>query len=60
MKFITFILSVNLLLTACTNTYYIVRHAEKEVVSIGTTMSTPGDPALSDAGKKRAVVLKMN
>jgi 2,3-bisphosphoglycerate-dependent phosphoglycerate mutase len=58
MKFITFILTVNLLFTGCTNTFYIVRHAEKEVASADSTMSTPGGPFLSDAGKKRAELLK--
>ena len=35
--------------------YFIVRHAEKE--SPGSTMSTTGDPALSAAGKARAIEL---
>jgi broad specificity phosphatase PhoE len=58
MKSITLILSVNLLITGCTNTYYIVRHAEKEQPTSGSMMSTPGDPSLSDAGRTRAEVLK--
>ena len=47
-----------ILLTSCSHTYYIVRHAEKAVPSTGTTMSTPDDPILSDAGVKRAETLK--
>jgi broad specificity phosphatase PhoE len=38
--------------------YYIVRHAEKETVSAGTTMNTPNDPPLSAAGRVRAIELK--
>jgi phosphohistidine phosphatase SixA len=46
-----------LLLTSCSQTFYIVRHAEKEVASSSGTMMS-NDPPLSDAGKKRAEVLK--
>lgn len=38
--------------------YFIVRHAEKEVPSAGTVMTTPGDPPLSAAGKVRAIELR--
>jgi broad specificity phosphatase PhoE len=38
--------------------YYIVRHAEKETASPGTTMSTPNDPPLSAAGRVRAIELR--
>ena len=38
--------------------YYIVRHAEKETASAGTTMSTPNDPPLSAAGRARAIELR--
>jgi len=38
--------------------YYIVRHAEKETASPGTTMSTPNDPPLSAAGRARAIELR--
>ena len=38
--------------------YYIVRHAEKETASAGTTMSTPNDPPLSAAGRVRAIELR--
>jgi phosphohistidine phosphatase SixA len=47
-----------LILTSCSHTYYIVRHAEKAVPSAGATMNTPDDPPLSDAGTKRAEALK--
>ncbi|HKH59751.1 MAG TPA: histidine phosphatase family protein [Flavitalea sp.] len=47
-----------LILTSCSHTYYVVRHAEKAVPSAGVTMSTPDDPPLSDAGTKRAEALK--
>jgi len=38
--------------------YYVVRHAEKETASTGTTMSTPNDPPLSAAGRVRAIELR--
>ena len=38
--------------------YYIVRHAEKETASAGTTMSTPNDPPLSAEGRVRAIELR--
>jgi broad specificity phosphatase PhoE len=38
--------------------YYIVRHAEKEAASTGTTMNTPDDPPLSAAGRVRAIELR--
>lgn len=49
---------VTLFLTSCTQTYYIVRHAEKAVPSMGPTMSTPDDPPLSEVGFKRAEALR--
>jgi phosphohistidine phosphatase SixA len=52
------LLTSTLLLTACSHTYYIVRHAEKAVPSAGVVMSTPDDPPLSDVGAKRAEALK--
>lgn len=48
-----------LILCSCGSVkYYIVRHAEKETASPGTTMSTPNDPPLSAAGKVRAIELR--
>jgi phosphohistidine phosphatase SixA len=38
--------------------YYVVRHAEKETASAGTTMNTPNDPPLSAAGRVRAIELR--
>jgi phosphohistidine phosphatase SixA len=38
--------------------YYVVRHAEKETASTGTTMNTPDDPPLSAAGRARAIELR--
>ena len=38
--------------------YYVVRHAEKETASAGTTMSTPNDPPLSATGRVRAIELR--
>jgi phosphohistidine phosphatase SixA len=52
------VLTAIILLTACSHTYYIVRHAEKAVPSTGGTMNTPDDPPLSEAGTKRAEALK--
>lgn len=57
MRLVAF-LTVLLCLTACSRTYYVVRHAEKAVPSPGTTMQTPNDPPLSEAGQQRAQALK--
>lgn len=47
------------ILASCSTTkYFVVRHAEKETTSSGTTMSTPNDPPLSEAGRQRAEALK--
>ena len=48
--------SLSLLLTACTRSFYIVRHAEKAVADGNTMMSN--DPPLTEAGKERAESLK--
>jgi broad specificity phosphatase PhoE len=53
-SFLIFCLFIGL--TACSQTYYIVRHAEKAVPAAGTTMMA-NDPPLSDAGKARANAL---
>lgn len=58
MKPILIVLALSLLLTSCGHTYYVVRHAEKAIPSPGTTMSTPNDPPLSEAGEQRAQALK--
>src|SRR5688572_21834558 len=49
-------LSLTLLLTACTRSFYIVRHAEKAVADGNAMMSN--DPPLTEAGKQRAEALK--
>ena len=54
----TCVLAIALILTSCSHTYYIVRHAEKTVPSQGVTMNTPDDPPLSDVGIRRAEALK--
>ena len=51
-------LIITVILTSCSHSYYIVRHAEKAVPYAGTTMNTPDDPPLSDVGEKRAEGLK--
>ena len=43
---------------SCGQTYYIVRHAEKESQGIGSGSMMTNDPPLSAAGKTRAVELK--
>jgi phosphohistidine phosphatase SixA len=45
-----------LLLTSCSHTYYVVRHAEKAVNAGGAAMMA-GDPPLSEAGQRRAAAL---
>ena len=54
--FIAFLVPV-LVLTSCTRTYYIVRHAEKVVVNGNSSMMS-NDPPLTEAGKERAEALK--
>lgn len=45
----------SLLLTSCSQTYYVVRHAEKEVQTASMTSDVP----LSEKGKARAAALKV-
>ena len=54
MKPVLPLLLLTILLTGCSQKYYIVRHAEKAQESSGTTMQTPGNPPLSEAGQQRA------
>ena len=56
MKYLLLIALVSL--TACGNTIYIVRHAEKEPVPAGATQMMASDPPLSEAGKQRAIHLR--
>ena len=58
MKLTITILLASFLLTACSHTYYVVRHAEKASPPTGSTMSSPNNPPLSDAGAQRAEALK--
>lgn len=55
MKDFLFLLVPALLLTACSHTYYVVRHVEK--LAQGQNMSS--DVPLSEAGKQRAEALKV-
>ncbi|MGZ8516372.1 MAG: SixA phosphatase family protein [Chitinophagaceae bacterium] len=50
------VFSLSLLVTACSRSIYIVRHAEKAVADGNTMMST--DPPLTEAGKERAESLR--
>jgi broad specificity phosphatase PhoE len=52
------LLIIAIVLTGCSHTYYIVRHAEKAVPSAGVVMNTPDDPPLSEIGTKRSVALR--
>ncbi len=53
------LLLLTIVFAACSHSYYVVRHAEKEGTSNSTMMMTsPNDPSLSDKGKKRAEALK--
>ena len=52
---IPFLLS--LILVSCRQTFYIVRHAEKEVTG-GSNVMMSNDPPLTEAGKQRAEALK--
>ena len=55
---ILFLLTATAVLaSSCSHRYYIVRHAEKDSPSGNSNMMT-SDPALSEAGKVRALVLR--
>jgi broad specificity phosphatase PhoE len=56
MKYLAFALLV--ILSSCSNTIYIVRHAEKAPVPAGASQMMASDPPLSDAGTARAEQLK--
>jgi len=57
LRFIPYLLMIAF--SSCSSVkYYVVRHAEKETVAPGTTMSTPNDPPLSAAGRVRAIELR--
>src|SRR5436190_12188450 len=51
------VLLFSLILTSCVQTFYVVRHAEKEVAT-GTANMMTNDPPLTEAGKQRAEALK--
>lgn len=57
-KLICSVLLASFLLTACSHSYYVVRHAEKAGASPGSTMSSPNNPPLSAEGEQRAQALK--
>lgn len=50
------VLLLSIFLISCTQTFYVVRHAEKVVPAAGSMMST--DVPLTEAGKRRAEKLK--
>jgi broad specificity phosphatase PhoE len=53
-----FIAAFSIFLYSCSNTIYVVRHAEKETGIDPATMKTYGDPPLSFEGQERALKLK--
>ncbi len=53
MKYFATLLFCSFILTSCSHTYYVVRHAEKDASIQGDR-----DPALSEAGKQRTENLK--
>jgi len=57
MKFLLIFFSLALLLTSCSQTFYIVRHAEKAAAGNNTAMMSD-NPPLTEAGKERAEALK--
>lgn len=58
MKNILFLLVAMFFLNSCSTTYFIVRHAEKEIPATTASMATSGDPQLSAEGKVRAIELR--
>ena len=57
MRFLLTGLFFSFILLSCRQTFYIVRHAEKEVAN-GNTAMMSNDPPLTEAGKQRAEALK--
>jgi phosphohistidine phosphatase SixA len=57
MKFIL-ILATSVFIVSCSNTVYVVRHAEKETGIDPATMKPLTDPPLSLQGNERALLLK--
>jgi phosphohistidine phosphatase SixA len=57
MKLFLTVLIASFLLTACSHSYYVVRHAEKASAGAGTNMSA-NNPPLSAEGEQRAQALK--
>jgi len=57
MRFVL-VICLSLIICSCGNTFYIVRHAEKEKVSANMTKMEANDPPLSDSGNLRAIALK--
>jgi phosphohistidine phosphatase SixA len=59
MKLFLTVLIASYLLTACSHSYYVVRHAEKaNATGGGGAMSSPNNPPLSAQGEQRAQALK--
>ena len=56
MRFFLILLIFPLLFTACSRTFYIVRHTEKATIDGNNMMNN--DPPLTEAGKERAEALK--
>ncbi len=54
-RFLVFITAA-IILTGCSHTYYVVRHAEKAAAGSGTMMAN--DPPLTEAGMQRADALR--
>lgn len=52
------LLCISVFLFSCSNTIYIVRHAEKAPVEAGASQMMASDPPLSEAGKVRAIALR--
>lgn len=57
MKYLFTSLLLSIILASCSQTFYVVRHAEKEA-STGTGTMMNNNPSLSEAGRHRAEVLK--
>ena len=57
MKYLLTALLLGFILASCSQTYYVVRHAEKEAPQ-GTETMMNNNPPLSETGKQRAEALK--
>jgi broad specificity phosphatase PhoE len=55
---VTLLLLLVVIISSCSNIFYVVRHAEKAKPTAGMSFMEASDPPLSDSGNLRAIALK--